>query len=389
MECEKRRVPGLWDGNRCRMALSALPILLAAAVLTTITGFSGWAGTVGSPGLQSGDQPFAPAAVMGRPAVIDSTEGEPPPLRSTMKLGPTLQFRGQYGAAGIGKGNTAAFGTAKGRTSPPASFTIYPVEQQEQIPWRLSDNEIPDPVPEAKGTSAGYPITITFPTGTIIRKVSGILLDGDGQAVDAWVSFPESPANAHYASHQRNTIALIAKQPLTADTTYTVEVYAEVNREAWSPQWSFRTAGRITVLDKDPKPAADVPTTLLNALNKHRRLACLGTVTLDEKLCKACELHARYLAQHYGKPEVTGLKAHDEDPDLAGYTVEGHKAGQSAVIMIHDPRPKDTVDGLIATLYHRIPMLDPDVTAIGVGVAEHGEGRWTVVIALAPSSEEK
>lgn len=65
-----------------------------------------------------------------------------------------------------------------------------------------------------------------------------------GQNVPAWVSTPEQPVLDR--SLQQNTIALIARDILTAGATYEVEITCRVNGTPQRFAWSFTTAKSFT-----------------------------------------------------------------------------------------------------------------------------------------------
>ncbi|HYE98762.1 MAG TPA: hypothetical protein VEJ18_07615, partial [Planctomycetota bacterium] len=73
---------------------------------------------------------------------------------------------------------------------------------------------------------------------------------------------------------------------------------------------------------------------------------------------------------------------HDEDPRGAGYTEEGARAGKRSVISPFHPHetPLEGVASLMATLYHRVSMLNPALTEIGVGWAWRRDGLGYLVI---------
>src|SRR5262249_6886699 len=81
-----------------------------------------------------------------------------------------------------------------------------------------------------------------------------------------------------------------------------------------------------------------------------------------------CLLHARYVAANAFHPAVRGLGVHNEDPTLPGATPEGARAGKAAVIT-DAGRPEDAPDGWMSTLFHRLPLLDPDLKRIGFAFA--------------------
>ena len=60
---------------------------------------------------------------------------------------------------------------------------IYPVDGQKGVPVAFPGHEVPDPIPEAHGGVAGFPITATFPRSVAVRKARATLLDPDGREV--------------------------------------------------------------------------------------------------------------------------------------------------------------------------------------------------------------
>ncbi|HBI44432.1 MAG TPA: hypothetical protein DDY78_16495 [Planctomycetales bacterium] len=266
-----------------------------------------------------------------------------------------------------------ASGPVKSDTSPRPT-AIFPADKQGEVLTHLVPHEIPDPIPYANRKPAGYPITVTFGRYNFIEDVQTKLTDAAGQEVECWVSSPQQPANEEYAERQHNTVCLIAKAPLCPATKYTVLVTARVNGKPWSREWSF-----TTVRDRSPSlyEAADqahFAEWILAAVNRERVVAGLNKVVLDA-LSRGCFKHARYLATNIGRPEVEGLKAHEEDDKLSNATKEGRKAGLNAVIAIRD-NPGYCAEGWMATLYHRIPLLDPKLKRVGIGFAKRGEGEW-------------
>lgn len=147
-----------------------------------------------------------------------------------------------------------------------------------------------------------------------------------------------------------------------------------------------RTAGGLVVrlggdllyrLARRPLPrlaAQDV----VNHVNGYREKAGLGRVKLSPELSKACDLHALYVVRN----EPKGLAAHDEDPEGIGYTLEGAKAGARSVLSQFRASETlyDAVDGLMATLYHRLGVLDPELTEVGVGWAFRRDGMGQLVL---------
>lgn len=120
------------------------------------------------------------------------------------------------------------------------------------------------------------------------------------------------------------------------------------------------------------------PDQVLEAVNVHRVRAGLGKVRHSAMLSKGCDLHALYLT----KNETKGLSGHDEDPKAPGYTDEGAKAGKRSVISPFGPQDSalEAVESLMATLYHRVSILQPELSEIGIGWAFRREGVGILVI---------
>jgi uncharacterized protein YkwD len=134
---------------------------------------------------------------------------------------------------------------------------------------------------------------------------------------------------------------------------------------------------------------------IVKRFNHFRRLAGLSPVIASATLTAGCQAHAKYLVLHEGEPVCRGLRAHTETPQLAGYTEEGCAAAKSSVITSSLGRPNTgwpaiAVDELMATLFHRIPMLEPDLKRIGIGHAATAQGTvWQVVIDVRSGVEHE
>jgi len=145
---------------------------------------------------------------------------------------------------------------------------------------------------------------------------------------------------------------------------------------------------------KGPAKKAVTVADFIDRLNYHRRAAGAPDVKARADLSRACDLHALYLAKNVGREETKGLKAHQEDPKLPGYTEDGARAGVSSVIHYFGISRDltESVDSLMATLYHRVQMLDPRLEASGAGWAFDRDGASVVVIHTAtttgPSRDE-
>lgn len=124
----------------------------------------------------------------------------------------------------------------------------------------------------------------------------------------------------------------------------------------------------------------------IDDVNRHRIAAGLVLAKVDRALSDGSKRHAEYLVRNSGHPSTQGLGAHEEDPKLAGYTPEGQRAGKSADICFR--QAEGSVDGWVATLYHRIPVLHPRLRRIGVGFAQGGTWGWVGVLNLIEGYED-
>jgi len=129
---------------------------------------------------------------------------------------------------------------------------------------------------------------------------------------------------------------------------------------------------------------AELEQKLLARLNQIRKLAGLDPVELDPTLSYGCRKHSTYLVRNEGR-RTQGGNAHREDAGARGYTPEGAKAAAASVISWGaDIR---AVDNLIASLYHRLPLIDPCLKRVGIG-SEKG-GRFGSVVCIDSKSGEE
>ena len=141
------------------------------------------------------------------------------------------------GPAGVTVVLDATNGMGAGKDAP---VVIYPADGQKDVPLKFTP-EIPDPIPESPDKKAGYPVTAIFSEGALIKDAKAMIKDPAGTELAVWVSSPEKPAAADY---QRNTIGLIAQEPLKPSTLYTVTMAARVTGKPWLKTWTFTTAGK-------------------------------------------------------------------------------------------------------------------------------------------------
>jgi hypothetical protein len=90
--------------------------------------------------------------------------------------------------------------------------------------------------------------------------------------------------------------------------------------------------------------------------------------------------HANYMVQNRGTDAMAGLNAHTQRPNLPGASAAGAACAKAADLF---PRVSDlrvAIDGWMAGIYHRRPMLDPLLERIGVGYARLPDGMLTAAL---------
>jgi hypothetical protein len=102
----------------------------------------------------------------------------------------------------------------------------------------------------------------------------------------------------------------------------------------------------------------------LRVLNGFRRTAGLKPAGYAALLSYACALHSRYLANE-SVENTYGLRAHEEVEKSPFRTAMGAEAGRSSVIS--SGTVVDSIHGWMATFYHRISLIDPNLEKAGIG----------------------
>jgi uncharacterized protein YkwD len=220
-----------------------------------------------------------------------------------------------------------------------------------------------------RGAVGGYAVTAAFSPADGVAKVKASLSGPGGQGVGCWLSSPANPLGGMGGANQ---VVLVPRRPLAAATTFTVSMSAEVAGRPWAQTWRFTT--------EDPeRRQAETARAVVEGVNRARALAGLGAVRLDADLSRGCAAHAGYVVRNLDHPKVQGLGVHQEDAGLPGATPAGAKAGRASVIAVLAD-PLDSADSWLATLYHRIPLLDPGLKRVGYGQAQHPTRGWVTVL---------
>ena len=276
------------------------------------------------------------------------------PEMQTIGVGSTTNERGNW---------FCVVDTQRGRGEP---IIVFPAANQTEVPISFAGG--PD-IPDDKG-AAGFPVSVSFPSKQQVTAAQIALHDASGKNVEGWTWTPAKPPRP---GQKLNALGFIARTHLLSNTLYQVKASAQVDGKPWSLAWSFTT-------DDDSDSKGIWAKRALDKVNAYRAGAGLKPVVLDDRLSTGCLKHARYLVINEGHPSLLGLKAHEEDEKLPGYSKEGHDAGKASDIGIGDYEPIDAVDSWMATLYHRVPILEPGLRSIGFGCARGRRQGWATVM---------
>lgn len=132
-----------------------------------------------------------------------------------------------------------------------------------------------------------------------------------------------------------------------------------------------------------PPNASQLQAEAADLLTQLRATVGVGPAVQEELINKAAQAHADYYALHYDKYQSSNLSAHNENPDWSeGFTGEGpgqrlaHQGVDGAMgaseVMAFSGSPQGAIDGWMATLYHRIPLIHPNSTRWGFGIGTQG-----------------
>jgi hypothetical protein len=137
----------------------------------------------------------------------------------------------------------------------------------------------------------------------------------------------------------------------------------------------WRVALLVLFVASVPQAKAEPPEEqALRLLNHYRKLAGLTPVKLDPKLSAGCMEHANYMVQNQGTDAMAGLNPHTQRSDLPGATSAGAACAKAADLFPGVADLGVAIDAWMAGVYHRRPMLDPQLERIGVGYARLPDG---------------
>jgi len=143
---------------------------------------------------------------------------------------------------------------------------------------------------------------------------------------------------------------------------------------------------------REPAVVAGPP--WLTRVNYYRQLAKLPAVGENDALSDGDRKHARYIVENYASVLKVGASLgsamHTEDSEKPWYTPEGFAAAQNSDLY-EGCNPFDVpsaIDGWMEGPFHRISVLDPNLTSVGFGEYENG-GCWTMGLDLHLGPESK
>lgn len=264
--------------------------------------------------------------------------------------------------------------------SPPATVDIsaetgkeyfYPAPDQENVPLIYPPNELPTPVPAGnRDKLAGYAITVLFGPRVPVTTATAKIVDDKGTEVEGWFSTPEKPAITGFP---QRSLCFLPMKPLHPDMRYTATFQAEVNGKPWRRTWNF------TTLKEPDRYSDDLEERVAARMNAVRKAAGLSSVRLDVDLSRGCQSHAHYLAVNNRRTETLGMGMHRQDTSLPGASPDGARAAKESVVAIVLD-PQTCVENWMATLYHRIPILTPNLERIGFGHTRVEGHKWVCVL---------
>ncbi|MCX2727212.1 CAP domain-containing protein [Thermomicrobium sp. 4228-Ro] len=152
--------------------------------------------------------------------------------------------------------------------------------------------------------------------------------------------------------------------------------------------WSLVTA-LVPLLAAQPVAAAtDEATLALNRINEWRAALGIPPLSRHPALDAAAQAHAEYYQLNFGDPSLAGLGLHREEPGKPGFTGEtmidraraqgyigsvNENIGFTGSLLL-------SVEVFMATVNHRLPLIDPRYQHIGFGAVNRNGVRIEVLM---------
>jgi uncharacterized protein YkwD len=152
----------------------------------------------------------------------------------------------------------------------------------------------------------------------------------------------------------------------------------------------------LTLASARPARASELsesPEQALALVNTYRAWLGVPPLTRHPALDAAAQAHARYYQLNYGDPGLAGMGLHLERAGTPGFTgvtisdrtqAQGYNGWVNEVIAFTGSLSA-AVRVFMATVNHRLPLIDPRYTEIGFGWVNEGEIRIEVVVVGSPT----
>jgi len=127
----------------------------------------------------------------------------------------------------------------------------------------------------------------------------------------------------------------------------------------------------------------------LRLVNHYRQVAGLTSVELDRKLSAGCMEHANYMVQNQGTEAMVGLNPHTQRSNLPGASAAGAACAKAADLFLGVSDLGVAIEVWMAGMYHRRPMLDPQLERIGVGYARLPDGMLTAALRFENAARRR
>jgi hypothetical protein len=133
--------------------------------------------------------------------------------------------------------------------------------------------------------------------------------------------------------------------------------------------------------------------TALNMINTYRDWLGIEPLTIEPNLQRAAEGHANYYKLNYGDPNLAGMGLHRQTEGKPGFTGasmsdRARAAGYSGSINENIGLSGSMIwstDWFIATINHRLTLIDPRYTHVGMARVNEGNIKFEVIKLGAPS----
>lgn len=134
----------------------------------------------------------------------------------------------------------------------------------------------------------------------------------------------------------------------------------------------------------------------LAAMNLYRDWLGLEPMTIDPALQAAAEAHAEYYRLNYGDPNLSGMGLHMETPGKPGFTgadmqdraeAQGYEGWVNENVGLSGSMLA-SLDWFMDTINHRLPIIDPRYTEVGLATVNDGEIVFEIIAFGMPEWEE-